>query len=147
MKLLFLLALLLNYSEGQAQSNISGTIKDSLDKKIDNVNVLLLRSTDSGLVKGMLTDANGYFLFKDVQTGNYFIKSTYTGLNTYNSEIFSISAGNDKDVGAIHLYEKTMQLEEVKVAAKKPLLEQKLTVLSLMWRTALHLQEVRRWRF
>ena len=126
MKLLFLFALLLNYSECQAQSNISGTIEDSIDRKIDNVNVLLLRASDSGLVKGMLTDVNGYFLFKDIQKGKYFIKSTYTGLNPYNSEIFSISAGNNKDVGFIHLYEKTMQLEEVKVAAKKPLLEQKI---------------------
>ena len=126
MKLLFLFALLLNYSEGQAQSNISGTIEDSIERKIDNVNVLLLRATDSSLVKGMLTDVNGHFLFTDIQKGNYFIKSTYTGLTPYHSEIFSISAGNNKDVGFIHLYEKTMQLEEVKLAAKKPLLEQKI---------------------
>ena len=126
MKLLFLLALLLIFSDGQAQSNISGTIQDSLDKKIENVNVLLLRASDSGLVKGMLTDANGYFLFKDIQTGNYFIRSTHTGLNSYNSQTFSTSAGKDKDLGSIHLYEKTMQLEEVKVDAKKPLFEQKI---------------------
>ena len=126
MKLLFLLLLVLFYSEVQAQSNISGTIEDSLDKKIDNVNVLLMRATDSGLVKGMLSDANGYFLFRDIQKGNYFIKSTYTGLNPYNSETFSISAGNNRDLGYIHLYEKAMQLEEVKVDAKKPLFEQKI---------------------
>ena len=126
MKLLFLFALLLIYSEGHAQSYISGTIQDSLERKINNVNVLLLRATDSGLVKGMLTDANGYFLFKEVQTGSYFIQSTHTGLNPYNSETFSISAGNHKDLGSIHLYEQTMQLKEVKVDAKKPLLEQKI---------------------
>lgn len=126
MKLLFLLALLLNYSEGQAQSNISGTIQDSLDKKIGNVNVLLLRATDSGLVKGMLTDAGGHFEFNDIKTGNYFVKSTHTGFNPYSSANFSISAGQNKVLGSIHLYEATMQLEEVKVEVKKPLLEQKI---------------------
>jgi hypothetical protein len=126
MKLLFLFALLLNFIHARAQSNISGIIEDSLNKRIDNVNVLLMRATDSGLVKGMLTDAQGYFLFKNIQKGNYFIRSTYTNLNPYNSEIFSISNGNDKNFGLIHLYEKNMQLEEVKVAANKPLLEQKI---------------------
>ena len=126
MKLLFLFVLLLIYGKGQAQSDISGTIQDSVNKKIENVNVLLLRASDSGLVKGMLTDANGYFLFRSIPAESYFIKSTYTGLNPYNSAIFSVSGGNKKDLGLIHLYEKTMQLDEVKVAAKKPLLEQKI---------------------
>src|SRR6185437_16619305 len=116
MKILFLFALLFICSEAQTQSTISGTIQDSLDRKLDNVNVLLLRATDSGLVKGMLTDANGYFLFKDIQTGNYFIKSSFTGLNPYSSEVFFILEGNNKNVGIIHLYQKTQQLAEVKVA-------------------------------
>ena len=126
MKILFLFALLFICSEAQTQSTISGTIQDSLDRKLDNVNVLLLRATDSGLVKGMLTDANGYFLFKNIQTGNYFIKSSFTGLSPYSSEVFFISGGNNKNIGTIHLYQKTQQLDEVKVAAKKPLLEQKI---------------------
>ncbi|HET7115337.1 MAG TPA: carboxypeptidase regulatory-like domain-containing protein, partial [Hanamia sp.] len=126
MKLLLLFALLLIYSEAQPQSNISGVMEDSLDRKLDNVNVLLLRAADSGLVKGMLTDANGFFLFKGIPTGNYFIKSSYTGLNPYNSETFFISAGNGKNVGVIHLYQNNEKLEEVKVAAKKPLFEQKI---------------------
>jgi hypothetical protein len=126
MKLLFFFALILTFFESQAQSNISGVMEDSLDRKLDNVNVLLLRASDSGLVKGMLTDASGSFLFRNIQTGNYFIKSSFTGLNPYNSETFFISAGNDKNVGVIHLYLKTQQLDEVKVAAKKPLLEQKI---------------------
>ena len=91
MKLLFLFILLLIFSAGHAQSNISGTVQDSLERKINNVNVLLLKASDSGLVKGMLTDVNGYFLFKGVPTGSYFIKSTHTGLRPYNSAIFSVS--------------------------------------------------------
>lgn len=125
MKRIFLFALLLNYTQGQAQSTISGTIQGIPGKTIDNVNVLLLRANDSGLVKGMLTDVNGFFVFKDIQPGNYFINSTHTGFNPYNSEIFSISAGIHKDVGLIPLYEKAMQLGEIIVAARKPLLEQK----------------------
>lgn len=126
MKLLLLFASLLIYAQGQAQSGISGTIQDSLDKKLNSVNVLLLRATDSSLVKGILTDANGYFLFKDIQTASYFIKLSHTGFASYNTEIFSISGAHDKNLGFIKLYEKTMQLDEVKVAIKKPLLEQKI---------------------
>lgn len=126
MKLLFFFTLLLIFSTGKAQSNISGTIQDSLEKKMDNVNVLLLRAADSTLVKGMLTDGNGYFLFKQVQAGNYFIKSTYTGLNPYSSEVFAVAAGKDKQLGSIHLNEQSLQLKEVKVETKKPLLELKI---------------------
>ncbi|MEO7315378.1 MAG: outer membrane beta-barrel family protein [Ginsengibacter sp.] len=124
-KLIFFALLLISVC-GQAQSNISGTIKDSLEKKMENVNILLLRSSDSGLVKGMLTDANGYFLFHNIQAGNYFIRSTYTGFRTDNSTPFSIVADhNPKDMGIIHLHENRSQLEEVKVVAKKPFLELK----------------------
>ncbi len=124
-KLLFFSLLLFSVC-GQAQSDISGTIKDSLEKKMDNVNVLLLRSSDSGLVKGVLTDAKGIFLFHSIPAGNYFVRSTYTGYTIDNSVPFSILADhNPKNMGIIHLYEKKSQLEEVKVVAKKPFLELK----------------------
>jgi hypothetical protein len=110
----------------QAQSKIYGIVKDSLDKNIAGVNVLLLNASDSGLVKGTLTDAQGNFLFRDIHEGNYFIRSTYTGYNVHNTKSFSIAGAANKDAGIISLYQKDVQLSEVKVASKKPLLEQKI---------------------
>lgn len=123
----FILFVLLFISiRAQAQSNISGIIKDSLDKRIENVNVLLLRTADSGLVKGILSDSKGAFLFHAIQAGEYFIRSTYNGYKTDNSLPFSIVADhNPKEMGIIHLHEMSSQLEEVKVVVKKPFLELK----------------------
>lgn len=126
MKLLFLFVSLVSSSVILAQSDISGTIQDSLNRKISNVNVLLWRASDSGLVKGILTDEKGNFLFNNIQKGSYFISSTYTGFAPYHSEIFIISTAQNKDLGIINLYEKALELKEVKVAAVKPLLEQKI---------------------
>ncbi|MEP7129443.1 MAG: carboxypeptidase-like regulatory domain-containing protein, partial [Chitinophagales bacterium] len=113
-------------NSAEAQSNISGSVQDSLNKRIENVNVILFNASDSGLVKGMLTDANGFFLFRNIKAGSYFIQSTYTGLNVNNSKAFTLSAGKDQDLGLIRLSEKAMQLEEVQVSVRKPLLEQKI---------------------
>lgn len=120
------IAIIISSTNLLAQSRIFGTIKDSLDKNITGANVLLLNTSDSALVKGTLSDAKGNFLFRDISDGNYFIKSTYTGFTEINTETFSITAGNNKDLGLFHLYEKGVQLDEVKVVVKRPLLEQKI---------------------
>lgn len=120
------IAIIITSTNLPAQSKIYGTIKDSLDKNIAGVNVLLLSTSDSSLIKGTLTDAKGSFLLRDISDGNYFIKSTNTGFNELNTAAFSIIAGNTKDLGMLHLYEKGVQLDEVKVVSKKPLLEQKI---------------------
>ncbi len=111
----------------QAQSTIHGLVKDNVDKPIHNANVLLLRISDSGLIKGMLTDEKGEYVFNHINPGNYFITSTYTGYIKHSTPSFAI--GGDKDIlnlSAITLSEKGVRLSEVKVAAKKPLLEQKI---------------------
>lgn len=91
---------------GQAQSDISGTIKDSLEKRIDNV--------------------KGVFLFHSIPTGNYFVRSTYTGFTIDNSVPFSIVADrNTNNLCIFQLHENSTQFEEVKVVAKKPFLELK----------------------
>lgn len=131
MKKIFIYSLLMTAAlfiqiDLQAQSKIYGIIKDSLNKNIAGANVLLLNASDSGLVKGTLTDAQGIFLFRDILEGNYFIQSTHTGYSEYNTKSFTIAAAANKDAGVISLYQKDVQLEEVKVAAKKPLLEQKI---------------------
>ncbi len=100
--------------ELQAQSKIFGIIKDSLNKNIASANVLLLNALDSELVKGTLTDAQGNFLFRDIHEGNYFIRSTYTGYREYNTKSFTIAAAANKDAGVISLYQKDVQLSEVK---------------------------------
>ena len=109
-----------------AQSNISGIAKVNFDQKIHQANVLLLNATDSSLVKGVLTDSMGFFLFEKIIPGNYFIQLTHEELNPYQSALFPLLPGMDKELGVITLSKKNLQLEEVKVVVKKPLLEQKI---------------------
>lgn len=92
-----------------------------------NANVLLLRSTDSVLVLGKLTDGSGIFRFENVGIGKYLISCTYSGDKPVYTPLIDVTA-TDKSInlGEIRLQEKVMQMKEVVVIAKKPLYEQKI---------------------
>ena len=43
------------------------------EKPVQFANILLLKSTDSSLVKGMITDASGKYLFENISGGLYIL--------------------------------------------------------------------------
>src|SRR6185437_11682878 len=89
--------------------------------------ILLLKSTDSSLVKGMITDATGKYSFENIRSGHYLLSATYTGMSQEFSPVFEVSE-NRKDIEmvTIHLQPAEVKLNAVKVDAKKPMFEQKI---------------------
>jgi hypothetical protein len=110
-----------------AQSVVRGMIKDANEKVVEFANILLLKSTDSSLVKGMITDATGKYLFENISNGRYLLSATYTGMSQEFSPVFEVSE-NRKDIEmvTIHLHPAEVKLNAVKVDAKKPMFEQKI---------------------
>jgi len=110
-----------------AQSVVRGMIKDANEKVVEFANVLLLKSTDSSLVKGMITDATGKYSFENIRSGHYLLSATYTGMSQEFSPVFEVSE-NRKDIEmvTIHLQPAEVKLNAVKVDAKKPMFEQKI---------------------
>jgi outer membrane receptor protein involved in Fe transport len=110
-----------------AQRSIHGMIMDENKKPVQNANVLLLRSADSSLVKGLISDAAGKYSFQNIKDGNYLVSATFSGKKQVYSKTFSISSDKDDiNLGEIKLDDSDVTLNTVTVAAKKPLFEQKI---------------------
>ncbi|MEO5564923.1 MAG: outer membrane beta-barrel protein [Chitinophagaceae bacterium] len=109
-----------------AQSVIRGTVADDSGNPLSNVNVLLLHSNDSSLMKGVVSDHTGNYSFTGVGTGKYLVGFSFIGYKKAYTTDYSISSGQDNIlINEIRLKAEGEQLKKVTVTAKKPLFEQK----------------------
>jgi len=110
-----------------AQTNISGLVMNKNRQPLTGANVLLLKAADSSLVKGSGTAKDGSFSFENVKAGHYLVMATHVGFsNVYHPAINIAHAQSDLDLKIIQLIEESMELQEVNVQARKPLIEQKI---------------------
>ncbi|MEO8763129.1 MAG: TonB-dependent receptor [Ginsengibacter sp.] len=111
----------------KSQSLVNGVIKDANDKLLQFANVLLLKSADSSLVKGVISDAAGKYSFENIASGKYLITATFTGTTPGYTQVFEITTGRKEvNAGVLYLKNAGIQLKDVMVAVKKPLFEQKI---------------------
>ena len=107
-----------------AQSPIvSGKIIDEENGIVEFANVLLLKSIDSSLVKGQLSDEKGAFLFENVQPGNYIVNASFVGSGKLYSDKFDVNS-SDVELNALQL-SKGINIEEISIVTKKPFIELK----------------------
>ncbi len=110
-----------------AQYSISGKIINETNGPVSNADVLLLRSKDSVLVKGMLTNHSGNYLFENIPGGNYLISCTYSGFKQSYTKSFELKGDlYNLSMETVMLLKKNVELSNVTVIAKKPLFEQKI---------------------
>ena len=108
-----------------SQSSVKGIIVDKSLKAVPNANVLLLNSTDSVLVKGMITTSTGAFIFENINKGKYIVSSTFTGFEQVYSPAFNIDEASDAiDIGTLPLNQSISELNTVTVTGRKPLYQQ-----------------------
>ena len=110
-----------------AQTSIHGSVTEDAGKPLPSANVLLLKARDSSLVKGIVANAAGVYVFNKVAAGEYLIASSFTGYKqSYTAPIKVTSANNDVNVATIQLIKGSSVLDNVTVTTKKPFLEQKI---------------------
>jgi len=84
---LFLLSFLI-FTATRAQTSISGKIADTAEKKaLPNSNVLLLRQSDSILVKFTRASGSGEFRFSGILKGKYLLLVTYPAYADYVDQV------------------------------------------------------------
>ena len=106
-----------------AQSfSINGKIALESNEKAAVTSILLYPENSQTLVKAVVTDSNGNFIFSNIKTGNYFIKINYIGFQSYNSNVFSITDRNI-ELPLIALQKSTEALEEVVIKKQKPMVQ------------------------
>jgi hypothetical protein len=119
-----LAALLLASVSASGQAKVSGRVQNTDKQPIAHASVLLLRSTDSALVKGVTSNTDGQFVLEKIAQGNYLLLASYAGMQDQYSPAFSLQAAQ-LDLGVIQLTAVPAQLKSVTVTGKKPLFEQK----------------------
>jgi len=97
-----------------AQRSIQGKVLDKIDEgTIEMATVRLLKTTDSTLVQGGLTDDKGSFTLSKVKDGNYLLEIRYLGYKNKYSPI--IIAGKSLILKNIYLEQKDRELAAVEV--------------------------------
>jgi hypothetical protein len=130
MKKLAILLMILFLSDSiYAQSSakmISGVVKDSGNEVLPGSTVRLLKASDSTMVAGEVTDGSGKFQFNNLENNTYVLDITSLGQKKYVSVPLTISDEQSTIVlpAIILLPAKSVELKEVTVKAKKPLIEQ-----------------------
>lgn len=112
---------------GYGQSTIHGKVWKSIDEPAINASVLLLRTSDSSLVKAIICNKDGDYVFKQVQPGSYTVSISMVGYQAAYSSTIPVREGNvTVSVDAITIVAETSTLKQVSVVAIRPLLEQKI---------------------
>lgn len=105
--------------------SISGTV---LDKEIRSgipfANVVLVKASDSSQVMGTASSDSGFYSFKRIPAGNYFVQVAVMGYHRSNSPVFSIDAAHrEHRLEPIEMTSATVQLDKVVIRAKRPIME------------------------
>ena len=125
MKNLFVSLLALFFLQN-ARGQLSGKIRTAGGEPIASANVLLLRSSDSALVKATTTNETGAYHFEGIGQGNYLLRISRVGYLTWESPLFGLTESpSEKDFGTQVLKEEDKQLGAVIVRAEKPLFQQR----------------------
>lgn len=100
--------------------SISGFVDDIQNQPITYATILLMKSQDSSVVKGVTTNEQGFFLIDHLTPDDYTLKVSFLGFN----DVYTTIALNETiDLGTIMLQESTEVLNEVTIVAKRPTLK------------------------
>jgi hypothetical protein len=113
----------------QAPSNsISGTVKDTGNEVLPGVTVRVMKMPDSVFVKGEITDINGKFQVSALDSGTYILDISAVNQKEFVSSPLKLDSAHQSIVlpVIILLPAKNIELKEVTVKAKKPLIEQEI---------------------
>jgi hypothetical protein len=122
-KLLHTLVLLYTAMGCFGQVHINGEVSDR-QQTLSSVTVLLLNS-DSTMLKGVVTNSQGEFVFEDVAPGVYILSASMVGYSKFYSQVIPVDRENITMPGII-LEEVVTALGEVVVKTEKQLIEQKI---------------------
>lgn len=123
MRFAALALLLLTNSLFAGTGTISGSVTDAEGHAMEFAVATLLSDVDSSLVKGAVTDVNGFFSLEQVPDGNYHLEVSLTGYDKATQNAIVIN-GDDLKLNPIVLIAVKV-LDGVTISAAQPLFVQK----------------------
>ncbi len=106
------------------KTRVTGTLVNESQATIPFANVAVYRQSDTSLVGGTASDANGEFSI-EVKPGKYQFKFSFLSFETLTKSNIAVSA-DPVDLGKITLVSASKQIEEVEVVAQRSQMELKL---------------------
>lgn len=98
---------------------VVGTLRDSTtNENLPYVNVALLSTKDSSLVRGTATDGDGRFELKNIEAGNYLLFISCIG---YENHYRPVSVTNNTALGTLRMKQGAQMMKEVSIVADRPL--------------------------
>jgi len=111
----------------QQRGEISGTVRSSDKNPVEAATVSLLRSKDSSLVKISVTSKAGAYEFSRLRSGVYLLRITAVGHRHFFSNPIELGADTStQSLPDIELQQLPTEIGGVTVAARKPLIENKI---------------------
>ena len=118
-KIIVIVAFLVSGFVTSAQNQVKGSLADAKSgDALLYVNCVLLKTQDSSFAYGTTSDDKGHFTFKQVAAGDYLLRVSYIGYETY---WHNVSVKGNADLGRLTLKKSSTVLDAVTVTAKKPL--------------------------
>jgi outer membrane receptor protein involved in Fe transport len=107
---------------------ITGILHDAVTgDRVEYGNIIVLRSSDSSMVTGMITDTKGRFHLEKLLPGKYFIRIQFIGYENKIIPDLKISAQNaDIKLGDISIQPKASALSEVEITSEKAMITKNL---------------------
>lgn len=106
-----------------AQSfSITGKIAIGENEKMAVTSVFLYPENSQNLLKVVVTNTAGSFVFQGIKAGNYTVKVKYVGFESYTSAVFSVVDKNI-ELPIINLKTATAELKEVVIKKEKPMVQ------------------------
>ncbi|MDO9553493.1 TonB-dependent receptor family protein [Rhodonellum sp.] len=122
-KLLLPVLFFLLISTAFSQGIIQGKVHDSQAKEMSFANVLLWNKPDSAMVKGVVSDESGSYIFTEIPKGEYYVEVHILGYAKTHSPVFSFLGTEKNNLATIILVQEDTNLEEVTVTATRPFFE------------------------
>lgn len=105
---------------------VSGVVMDgSLNEPMTGASVVLLQPKDSAQSAGISTDLEGRFKLPAVKAGNYIMRISYIGFQTYYRNIVLPKNNKSINLGTITLQENSKMMKEAEVTARVAQVEMK----------------------
>ncbi|MCG8698965.1 MAG: outer membrane beta-barrel protein [Bacteroidales bacterium] len=118
--LIFASFFLMSSMEAQDLGSVEGKVTDAETyKPIEAATVELLKTADSSLVTGLITDANGVYKFNDVPYGDYVIRASFLGYRRKVMQSFKVTPEKkDLKFTQLPMVQSSKKLDEVSVHAR-----------------------------
>ncbi|HTK18899.1 MAG TPA: outer membrane beta-barrel family protein [Mucilaginibacter sp.] len=92
---------------------------------VDEATVVLLKYSDSSVVKSTISNKSGIFLFSSISKGKYLVFITKLNFIKSYSGPYEVEEGKSRDIGFISIKQSPTQLGEVVIAGRKDFVEVK----------------------